>query len=149
MLIGICSGIVSSLIFWILLNIISIPKIQIDDEVQYGRRKNYLRIYNKSFVDVYEVVCYIEYRYNEASSFYRTTNTLPNLKRRIGKYTISLGRNANSSRMGKDVSKTDDFFSKDKGTIVITLTYQNRFGIKRTLKPKSIEYIKEPPDSIA
>ena len=58
--IGVFSGVVSSLIAWVLLNIFLIPHVQIDDEIQYGCRKNYLRIYNKSRLDVFEVVCYLE-----------------------------------------------------------------------------------------
>ena len=146
--IGVFSGIISSLIVWILLNVVSIPRIQIDDEKQYGKRRNYLRVYNKSWLDVFEVVFYVEYQLSDGSSFFRTANPLPNLKRKTGKYIIPLGRNI-STLQPKNNSKTDVFFLQSKGTIVVTITYQNRFGIKRTCKPKKIEYIKEPPDNIA
>lgn len=147
--IGVFTGIISSLIAWVLLNILLIPQVQIDDEIQYGRQKNYLRIYNKSRLDVFEVVCYLEYKHHDGSSFFRTTDPLPNLKRKTGKHAITLGRNVSSSLSSKSISKTDTFFMQDNGIITVTITYQNRFGVKRTLKPKNINYTKESPESIA
>lgn len=146
-IIGVLSGIISSLIVWMLLNVISIPRIQIDDEIQYGKRKNYLRIYNKSWLDVFEVVYSVEYQFSDGSYFFRTANPIPNLKRKEGRGTIPLGRNT-STMQSKNNSKTDAFFLQSKGTIVVTITYQNRFGVKRTCKPKKIEYIKESIDNI-
>lgn len=141
---GVVSGIISSLVMWVVLNVLFIPRVKVDDEIQYGRRKNYIRIYNKSVFDVYEVVCYIEYKYDDSESFYRMDNPLPNLKRKTGKYIVALGRNLQEMQGKKDLSKTDRFFSQEKGTIVVTITYQNIFGIKHTLKPTNIQYVKEP-----
>lgn len=146
-LLGVISGVISSFITWLILNIIVVPRIKVDDEIQYGKRKNYIRIYNKSLLDVYEVVCYIEYKLANDTSFYRMDNPLPNLKKKTGKYVVSLGRNMCEAKNKKGVSKTDSFFSQDKGTIIITVTYQTRFGIKHTINPIKIKYIKEPSES--
>lgn len=146
-ILGVITGVISSLITWLILNIFVVPRIKVDDEIQYGKRKNYIRVYNKSIFDVYEVVCYVEYKLINGASFYRMDNPLPNLKKRTGKYIVSLGRNLYEIKNKKDLSKTDSFFSQDNGNIVVTITYQTRFGIKHTLKPTIINYIKEPPEA--
>lgn len=146
-LLGVISGLLSSIITWIILNLIFITRVKVDDEIQYGKRKNYIRIYNKSLFDVYEVICYLEFKFDDGSSFYRMDNPLPNLKRRSGKYIVALGRNLQEMQGKKNLSRTDSFFSQDEGEIVVTITYQNRFGIKHTPKPAIIKYVKEPRES--
>lgn len=145
--VGVLSGIISSLIVWVLLNIFTIPRVQIDNEIQYGKRRNYLRIYNKSWINIFEVVCYVEYLYSDGSSFFRMDNPVPTIRKRTGKYIINLGRNINTTENPKNFSKTDYFFNQKEGTIVVTITYQNRFGVKRALQPKNIEYIKESQEN--
>lgn len=153
LMIGVLSGIVSSFLFWIVLNVCVPPHIHADDQIQYNNRKKYVRIYNKSCLSVYEVICYIEYKYNDGNRFFRTDKPLPYLEKKRGIYHVVLNRNSGkpiqddiapkSDQSGsKSIMPVEKFFSQPKGTITLTVTYQTRFGIKRTVAP--IVYKIEP-----
>lgn len=161
LIIGIASGIFSSVLFWIVLNVWFTARIQTDDQIQHSKRKKYIRVYNKSLFSVYEVTCYIEYKFNDGTSFFRKDNALPYLEKRRGKYNVVLNGNSgklirNTTKSGQNSSKTEKgtsteykmpvekFFSQSKGTIILTITYQNRFGVKRTIAPVVLDYNSEP-----
>lgn len=88
LIIGIASGILSSVLFWIVLNVWFTARIQTDDQIQHSKRKKYIRVYNKSWFSVYEVTCYIEYKFNDGTSFFRKDNALP-LWKKDGENTMS------------------------------------------------------------
>lgn len=139
LIIGLVSGILSSLLFWLILNVWLIPSIATDRQIQHGKRNKYIRVYNKSCFNVYEVVSYIEYRLMNGASYYRTDKTIPYLTKKKGEYVVVL---SGKSQIDKNTNNTsvEDFFNQKKGEIIVTVTYQNRFGIKKTTKPISIIY---------
>lgn len=130
LIIGVISGVFSSFIVWVMLNILFVPKISTDDLIQYkGKNKEFIRIFNKSIFNVYTVVCRIEYLFPNGHRYYRTDQTMPFLKRKDGWYKVAL----NGS------SETNRFFENPKGQILLVITYQNRFGIKSTTNPICIK----------
>lgn len=138
LILGIISGLISSLLGWIILNFFLTPSIETDNQIQHGKRKKYIRIYNKSRFNVYEVICYIEYKYADGSNYFRTDRTMPCLAKKDGEYKVILtGRSPENSKKDQSVM---DFFEQTKGEIVVTVTYQNRFGIKKTTKPIPFTY---------
>ena len=139
LVIGLISGIISSLLFWLILNVWLIPEIETDKKIQYGKRNKYIRVYNKSLFNVFEVISFIEYKFINGASYYRTDKTIPYLIKKKGEYVVVL---SGKSQIDKNSNNTtvEDFFNQKKGEIVITVTYQNRFGIKKTTKPISILY---------
>jgi hypothetical protein len=139
LVIGLISGIISSLLFWLILNVWLIPEIETDKKIQYGKRNKYIRVYNKSHFNVFEVISFIEYKFINGASYYRTDKTIPYLIKKKGEYVVVL---SGKSQIDKNSNNTtvEDFFNQKKGEIVITVTYQNRFGIKKTTKPISILY---------
>ena len=127
-IIGVISGLFSSWLFWILLNYILAPAISSDKKVQHGKIKKYIRIYNENkLFDAYEIVCYIEYIYHDANNkvqkLYRTTLTLPVLKHSGGEHNVHL----NGSK------ETELVFDDPNAILNITITYQNKLGIKKTI----------------
>lgn len=130
LIIGVISGVCSSFIVWIMLNILFVPKISTDDLIQYkGKNKEFIRIFNKSNFNVYTVICRIEYLFPNGHRYYRTDQTMPFLKRKDGWYKVALNGSAETNR----------FFENAKGQILLVITYQNRFGIKSTTKPICIK----------
>lgn len=156
--IGIISGILSSWIFWAILNLLVTPRITADNQIQYSGKKRYVRIYNKSWFTVYNVTFYIKYTYDDGNCFFRTDVPLPYLEKGKGVYNLEL--NKNSGRLLKDNVKNSEgdplqkrtvnsmpvekFFLQNTGTIVLAITYQSRFGIRRTIAPITYTYSKEP-----
>lgn len=138
LIIGLASGILSSLLFWIILNFLLIPSIKTDDQIQSSKHRQYIRVYNKSHLNIFEVICYIEYKYADGSNYFRTDRTLPCLVKRNGVYIVRL--NGKSPYKSKKDDFVEQFFAQTKGEIVITITYQNRFGIKKTSKPITLPY---------
>lgn len=139
LLIGLLSGLLSSALFWLILNVWLIPNIETDKEIQYGKRNKYIRVYNRSRFNVFEVISYIEYRYINGASYYRTDKTIPYLTKEKGKYIVVLSGKSQIDK-NSNITTVDDFFNQKKGVIIVTVTYQNRFGIKKTTKPISIPY---------
>lgn len=125
LLIGIGSGIISSFLFWLILNIVFFPKVSVDDQIQSKNGKEYIRVFNRSWLNVYGVVCRIEYVFENGHKFFRTDQTIPYLHKKDGWYRVIL----NGSQ------ETNSFFEKGGGEIIIVITYQNRFGIKTSTKP--------------
>lgn len=139
LIIGLISGILSSVLFWLVLNVWLIPDIETDKKIQHGKRNKYIRVYNKSHFNVFEVISFIEYKFINGASYYRTDKTIPYLIKEKGEYVVVL---SGKSQIDKNSNNTtvEDFFNQKKGEIVVTVTYQNRFGIKKTTKPISIIY---------
>lgn len=123
--IGIVSGILSSLIFWFIFNVVFFPSVTSDDQIQSKKEKEYIRVYNKSCFNVYGVVCRIEYVFASGHKFFRTDQTIPYLHKKDGWYRVIL----NGSQ------ETNSFFEKGEGQVIIVITYQNRFGMKTSTKP--------------
>lgn len=142
LIIGLISGILSSVLFWLVLNVWLIPSIETDKKIQHGKRNKYIRVYNKSCFNVYEVISHIEYRLKDGASYYRTDRTIPYLNKKNGEYVVVL---SGKSQIDKNTNNTsvEDFFKQKKGEIIVTVTYQNRFGIKKTTKPISITYLND------
>lgn len=139
LIIGLISGVLSSALFWLILNVWLIPSIETDKKIQHGKRNKYIRVYNKSCFNVFEVVSFIEYKFINGASYYRTDKTIPYLSKKKGEYVVVL---SGKSQIDKNSNNTtvEDFFNQKKGEIIVTVTYQNRFGIKKTTNPISIFY---------
>lgn len=139
LIIGLVSGVLSSVLFWLVLNVWFIPCIETDEKIQYGKRTKYIRVYNNSRFNVFEVISYIEYKFINGTSYYRTDKTIPYLSKRNGEYVVTLSGKSKNDKNSNNTS-VEDFFNQKKGNLIITVTYQNRFGIKKTTKPISISY---------
>lgn len=138
LVIGLISGILSSLLFWIVLNFLLTPSIKTDDQIQSNKHKQYIRVYNNSHFNVFEVICYLKYEHFNGSTYFRTDRTLPFLLKRGGMYVVRLdGRSPEKSKKDDFV---ESFFAQTKGKITVTITYQNRFGIKKTTDPIVLSY---------
>ncbi len=127
-IIGVVSGLISSWLFWSLLNYVLVPTISSDKKIQHGKYKKYIRIYNENVLfDAYEVICYIEYIYHDANNkiqrLYRTSLTLPVLKHSGGEHNVHL----NGSK------ETEQVFNDPNACLNITITYQNKLGVKKTI----------------
>ena len=163
LVIGIVSGIASSLLAWIVLNVWFTSRLKTDDQIQYSKKKMFIRVYNKSWINVFEVTCRIKYIYSDGDVFFRTDQTIPFLERRTGEYNVVLNGNSGKPIPSSKNRKTDavnnerniesnntmpveKFFLQSTGTIILTITYQNRFGIKSTLPPIKLKYSKEPAE---
>lgn len=118
LVIGLISGIISSLLFWLILNVWLIPEIETDKKIQYGKRNKYIRVYNKSHFNVFEVISFIEYKFINGASYYRTDKTIPYLIKKKGEYVVVL---SGKSQIDKNSNNTtvEDFFNQKKGEIVI------------------------------
>ena len=127
-IIGVISGLISSWLFWLLLNYILAPSISTDKKIQHGKFKKYIRIYNENkLFDAYEIVCYIEYIYHDENKntqkLYRTSLTLPILKHSGGEHHIHLNGSVD----------TEKVFDDPDAILNMTITYQNKLGIKKTI----------------
>lgn len=120
-------GVVASLIAWWTVNILLIPTFDIS-ELSYNNKKSpYVRIWNKSWhgLNIYDVKCYISYyeAKSERPLFMREDGTkplLPKGSRHIHSVPIKLGGD----------ERITDFFT-DGNRLLITITGQNRFGVKQ------------------
>ena len=123
-------GVIASLIAWWAVNILLIPKFDISELLYNNASKPYVKIWNKSWhcLNVYDVKCYISYyyAYQETPFFNREAPTKPFLTK--GNRYI----NSSTIKLGGDERLTD--FFKDGNRLKITITGQNRFGVKQVFQ---------------
>ena len=127
--VGILSGIISSIVVWFILNIVLTPSLEIEDIVQYKDNRRFVRVRNRSCFDIYEVICRAEYWYGNNKASYKRTNTpISYLEKKHGLVAVLLSGD----------TYTNDFFKtmNEKSYIIITVTYQNKFGVKKTAKQR-------------
>lgn len=126
MVTGIISGCISSIVVWWILNIALTPSLEIDDNIQYKRRKRYIRVKNKSWFNIYDVICRVEFwQGSKNDSYSRTDSPLPFLEHQNGVYAIPLSGDIYTNRFFENID--------EKSKMVVTITYQNKFGVKKTI----------------
>lgn len=124
---AIALGVIASLIAWWAVNILFIPTFDIS-ELSYNNNKSpYVKIWNKSWhgLNIYDVKCYISY-YNDKSErlYFMREDSMKPLLPKGSRYVHSV-----SIKLGGD-ERLSDFFT-DGNRLVITITGQNRFGVKQ------------------
>lgn len=121
-------GVVASLIAWWAVNMLLIPKFDISEILFNNDSRPYIMVWNKSWhcLNAYDVKCYVSYYYeNQKKAFFiRENPTKPYLKK--GK------QNENSFvvKMGGDEC-LKNFFHKNGNKLEITITGQNKFGVRQ------------------
>lgn len=129
MAIEIVSGCISSILVWWILNIILTPSLEIDDNIQYKRDKRYIRVKNRSWFNIYDVVCSVEFcQGSKKDSYKRTDSPLPFLEHCNGVYAIPLSGDEYTNRFFENID--------EQSKVNITITYQNKFGVKKTINKR-------------
>lgn len=120
----IVSGLLTGIILWLLFNVLLTPTIEIGDEIVFNGKKRYIKVWNKSRFDIYEVVYRVEYWYGEAEKVYkRTNNPIPYLEKNGGMLAIPLGGDNYSNQFFENIN--------DNSHIIIFIFFQNKYGVKK------------------
>ena len=125
----------TSLICWIVVNVIFYPKLKIDDKIQYGKNnKMYLRVSNAHWLmDAYSIEGHVEY--------YRPKDTIQPY------FTISHDSRPILRHKGPFISfqinEEEDTKEclEQQGRIKLIISFQNCFGIKHSEQSDFIQLV--------
>lgn len=127
-------GVVASLIAWWSVNILLIPKFDVTELLYNNVSRPYVKIWNKSWhgLNVYDVKCYIFYYFvNSEKPFFSREDITKPLLTRGNRY-----KNAAIVKLDGDEHLID--FFHDGNRLLITVTGQNRFGVKQVFQKEII-----------
>lgn len=125
----------TSLLCWLVGNVLLLPNLNIDDKIQHGKNnRKYLRVANKHWLmNAYNVECYVEYyRPKDAvQPYYMVSHDPKPILRCKGPYLTFY---INTDKAAKECFK-------QQGKIKVIVSYQNCFGIKHNTQSQFIPLI--------
>ena len=116
------------------------PKIKYNGFLQTDHKRKVSIINESKHFDAYDLSCYIEYIDSKDNDIFREVSQIPFLRRDTA-IDIKLKTVSFPQRTPKeDKPSLKTFLEKETRKLKVTITYQNKYGSKRSTSPRLVDY---------
>lgn len=140
LLLALIGGGVSSFLVWFVPARVIMPKIKCSGFVQLDSKRKVSLVNESKHYDAYDLTCYIEYLDNKGNDIFREVSKIPLLEKDTT-MDIKLRTMSFPQKVPKENKPSKQMFlERETRKLRVTITYQNKYGSKKSTPTWLIDY---------